>query len=897
MTVDRETESPREAFAARLTELWHVAGNPTLDQVAKAADGRMRAARAARAAGRTSGLSAQRISDWRAGRNVPSRFESFEPVLVSLIRRAEARSVSIPAGLSNRSAWKRLWKAAIEEPSAAPLRPVVTTALRRDIDTFVGRESELNRLLAAAGPGRVVSIHTIDGMPGIGKTALATRAAHLLSDRFPDGRFFVELHGYTPGQTPPTPFDILATLLTDLGIAPGHIPDSLAARRDLWRDRLANRRALLVLDDARDHAQVEPLLPAGSGCLTLITSRRRLVALDGALPLTLDALDPDNAIELFYLLAHREPQGDDATVAEIVRLCGYLPLAVVLLAGRLAHHPAWTVQTIADQFIAATDRLTELDSGDRAVYASFTMSYRDLSPERARLFRYLGLHPGPDIDTAAVAALADLPSAVARRELEALYTDHLIEEPAPGRYRLHDLLRDYARTLAEADPAEENNRALDRLMDYYQDNAAAADRYLVRSIRPGPHSDAPARDFGDDVRAIAWMRTERANLLACLHHALTDRRVIELTAALAGLLDRDGPLLQARQLHRRAAVIARRIGDRLGEANALTDLANASQRTGDYSEAADVYQQTLTLYREIGDRLGTANAIGNLGLVYVDTGEHARAADLLEQALVLHQEIDNRRGEASTLNALGHVRSRAGNAAEAMSLYRRSLTVYRETGNRLGEANAFNNLANRLADTGNFAEAIELYQQALALYRQLGNRYGEANTLMNIGDTRGETGDYVEAIELGQQALALHREVGNRIGEAGTLTNLGSARQRIGDLDEALELQRQALALFREIGVPRGEAVALNSIGQVLFENGQPSEALEVFAEALELARRIHSGLEQAHALEGAARCRASLGDGEIAMTQLREAVEIYRSLDAPEADSAASYLATLVGG
>ncbi|MFI5783691.1 ATP-binding protein [Nocardia sp. NPDC051570] len=416
--------------------------------------------RAAKANGQSRSTSVQRISDWRAGRAVPARLESFEPVLVTLIHLAKATPTPVRGELTDVVAWRRLWKAAIAEADTTtarremfPPRPTVTTALRRDIDTFVGRDVELQRILDAAAPGRVVSIHTVDGMPGVGKTALVTRAAHMLSDRFPDGRFFVELNAHTPGQSPADPFHMLARLLTDLGIAPGHIPDSVDGRCDLWRDRLTHKQVLLVLDDARDHAQVEPLLPAGHGCLTLITSRRRLLALDGAQPLALDILDPGAGVELFCRVAQRSPSGSDTVaVSEIVRLCGYLPLAIVLLASRLAHHPSWTIAGLAAEFGATRDRLGELDAGQRAVRAAFTTSYNNLPPDRQHLFRRLGLHPGVDLDAYAVAALNNIPLTAARHALDTLYTEHLIDESAPGRYRLHDLLREYAHAFVTDDP-------------------------------------------------------------------------------------------------------------------------------------------------------------------------------------------------------------------------------------------------------------------------------------------------------------------------------------------------------------------------------------------------------------------------------------------------------------
>ncbi|MFI6165362.1 ATP-binding protein, partial [Nocardia sp. NPDC051052] len=702
--------SPRALFVSRLEELWEAAGNPTLQRVAAATEARLKAARTPAQNHRSL---MQRISDWRSGRNVPSRFESLDPVLVTLIALVRQASGSVPSDLSNRSAWRRVWKAAI----AQPVRPTVLTSLRRDIPTFVGRDLEVQRILAAAGPGRVVSIHTIDGMPGVGKTALVTRAAHLLSDGFPDGRFFIELNSHTRGQVPGDPAEVLATLLTGLGIAPKHIPDSLDARRDLWRDRVSAKRVLLVLDDARDHDQIEPLLPTGPRCLTLITSRRRLIALDDALPLALDTLQPDSAIDLFCQLAQRNPQGDDvAAVAEIVRLCGYLPLAIVLLAGRLAHHPAWTLPGLAEEFRTARDRLDELDAGQRAVRAAFTASYDSLLPQRQQLFRRLGLHPGPDFDAYAVAASNGISRAEARSELDSLYTYHLIEETTPGRYRLHDLVREYARALAATD--DDGTEAVRRLLDYYRDTAAAADRWLTRRPRPegaSVVSGAVVQEFGDEMNALRWLRRERANLLACLEYT-ADRdpaRMVGLTEVLAELLEREGPWPSARRLHQRAAEATDQLGDRLSRANARTNLGILQWQIGKYDQATDLLQQARSLYREAGNRFGEANTLRNLGNVQWQTGNYDQAADLLQQARDLYRETSSPFGEANTLANLGGVRR----------------------------------------DNGDYEQAADLLQQALTLFQQAGSPFGEANTLANLGGVRRDNGDYEQAADLLQQAL------------------------------------------------------------------------------------------------------------------------------------------------
>ncbi|QIS11464.1 ATP-binding protein [Nocardia arthritidis] len=856
----------------------------------------------------------------------------------------------LPAWLETR---RRIRRAALRpehEPAsdvATQLRPAVKTALRRDVGTFIGRDAELQQILAAAATDRGPRIYTIDGMPGIGKTALATRAAHLLVDQFPDGRYFVELHAHTADRAVAEPTDVLAGLLISLGVDTDYIPDSLEGRRDLWRDRLTGKRVLLILDDARDVAQIEPLLPAAPECLTLVTSRRRLITLDNTVPVALDILDPRAAAELFAALAQPTADGDAdrAAVARIVRLCGYLPLAITLLAGRLAHHPTWTIAELADEFSRATDRLGELDAGDQVVRAAFDLSYRDLPSKHRLLFRRLGLHPGPDFDAHAAAALVGVDVATMRWDLDSLYTDHLLDEPARGRYRLHDLLREFARALADAEPGGDSSRAQERLLDYYQYTAAAADRWLTRWTRTtSERGDPPAgrrvaaRTFGNEIQALEWMRLERENLLACLD-TLADKhptRVIALAGALAGLLDRDGPWPLAGKLHQRAVGAARGLGDqlgeacalnnlggvhwragnypaaidrceaaltlyrklddRLGEANVLNNLGTIHGETSDYSRAAGLHRQALTRYRRLGNRLGEANTLNSLGTIHEKIGEYPKAGDLHRQALALYHELGNRLGKANALNNLGIVRARTGLHSEAVDLHQQALALYHQLGNRLGEANALNNLGIVRTRTGLHSEAVDLHQQALALYHQLGNRLGKANALNNLGIVRARTGLHSEAVDLHQQALALYHQLGDRLGEANALNNLGIVRARTGLRAEAVDLHQRALALFRQLGYRRGVVEVLVDIGTLLLDTGAPDVALGRFTEALAVARELGSQLEQAHALEGIARCRVGMGaEGDLA--ELREAIEMYARIGAPEAAAAAAYRSTLRHG
>jgi hypothetical protein len=401
-------------------------------------------------------------------------------------------------------------------------------------------------------------------------------AAHQLAPRFPDGQVFLPLHGHTPGQQPVTPQDALASLLLIAGVPAGQIPPDLEARMALWRDHLAGKRLLLVLDDAAGHDQVAPLLPGTGGSLVLVTSRRHLTALEDARSVSLDTLPADQAAGLLVRLAAR-PGLDpaDPAVGEITRLCGYLPLAIGMLARQLHHHPAWTIGELAADLAAATTRLELMHAENLSVAAAFDLSYAELTPGRQRLFRQLGLHPGTDIDAYAAAALGDTDLSTARRCLDDLYDRYLITEPARGRYRLHDLIREHARTLAADDPPDECQGALGRLLDYYAHTAAVSDRLLA--LQPGTRSDPvtvssppaaiPALD--DQVKALAWARAERANLLACLDHASRAddwRGVVAFTAGLFSLLRIDGPWTDAITRHATALSAARELGNQLAQA-------------------------------------------------------------------------------------------------------------------------------------------------------------------------------------------------------------------------------------------------------------------------------------------------------------------------------------------
>ncbi len=770
------------------------------------------------------------------------------------------------------------------------------TALRtlpRDIASFTGRQSELEQLVAAAAvPGGVVGIHAIGGMAGVGKTAFAVHAAHRLADRFPGGQIFLPLHGHTPGQAPVDPADALASLLLTLGVPAAQIPPGVEARMALWRDRLAEKQLLLILDDAASSDQVLPLLPGAGGSLVLVTSRRHLSALDDATAVSLDTLPPDQAAALLARLAGRAGLSPaDPAVGQITRLCGYLPLAIGMVARQLHHHPSWTLTGRAAELASARDRLELMATENLSVAAAFNLSYADLSEDQQRLFRRLGLHPGADIDAYAAAALdgTDLPAA--RRGLEALYDQYLLTEPAQGRYRLHDLIREHARALAaRVDPEHDRDGAVARLLDYYQHTAALADVLIARQARRIPAvGTVPAAVpvLANDEQALAWARAERASLIACLDHATVTgqhAQIIALTAGIAGLLRQDGPWADAVARHTAAVQAARHLGDRLGQAGALNDLGATGRLTGDYPAAAEALEQALGIYRDLGDRVGQANALNDLGAMRRLTGDYPAAAEALEQALGIYRDLGDRVGQANALNDLGAVGWAASDFQAAAGALEQALGIYRDLGDRVGQANALNHLGFVRRLTGDYPAAAEALEQALGICRDLRGRRGESNALNHLGAVRLATGDYPAAAQLLEQALGICRDRGDRLGQAYALNYLGIVRQLTGDYPAAAELLEQALGIYRDIGDPGGEAAVLNKKGTLRRVNRDLAQAESCHQQALELARAIASPWDEAHALAGLGRCALAVGHAAQAEALLRQALEIFQRIGAAEA-------------
>ncbi|MGF1428431.1 ATP-binding protein [Kitasatospora sp. LaBMicrA B282] len=709
-------------------------------------------------------------------------------------------------------------------PDEAPVERVVPRLLPYAVPDFTGRHAEVERLLAlAGGPGgaqsRPLVLSAIDGMAGVGKTALAVHVGHALADRFPDGQLFVDLRGFTPGQQPLDPGAALASLLRAVGVSEAALPLHTEERARLWRSRAAGSRYLVVLDNALDAEQVRPLIPGGPRCLVLVTSRQRMPALEGAVSVPLDVLSHDEAVELFTRIAGPDRvAGHAGTVDEIVALCGRLPLALRIAAARLAHHPAWTPVELLQRIRRPQKLFTELSDHDQSVAAAFVDSYHALAPAQQRAFRLAVLHPGQDVTPHALAALVDAPVDETEELLESLHDHHLLIEHTAFRYTFHDLLRAFAgELLARQDSAPLQRAALIRLFDHYRHTAAAAMNVLFpleRRHRPQP--PAPGGTplvFADQADATHWLTREQANLLALTRHA-ADADLPQYTADLPAILwrhlKRHMPAHEAHVLGVRALQATRRLGDPAGEAAALRHLGGVQYQLGDFPQALDLLHQSLEIQQRTGNRNGEAHVLANLGLTLTRMGRPAEALAHQRRALRLSRDIPEPAVEAIVLTNLGPTLTRLGLLEEALAYHREALEFHRRSGNRLGQAIVLQQFGEHQQKLQRHPEALDLYQEALDLHRDLRDTFGQAEAHTLLGDALLAMDAPASALEHYRAALEYLPHTGERYNLGRIHHGLARTHQRLGEPDAARQHAEQALEIHTALGIPEAaEARAL----------------------------------------------------------------------------------------
>jgi tetratricopeptide (TPR) repeat protein/transcriptional regulator with XRE-family HTH domain len=791
------------------------------------------------------GLSARAVSDLEREVSQTARRDTAQQLAdaLNLTGAARATFMTTARGVHDHAEGTPAAPAALTRSIAA-----TTPRLPHDIRTFVGRESDLEQLIDAVTDGGVVGIYAIDGMAGIGKSAFAVHAAHMLAERFSDGQIFLPLHAHISGKRPVDPADALASLLLTTGVAAHQIPAGLEERAGLWRAHMAGKKILLLLDDAASHEQVRPLLPGTQESLVLITSRRHLTALDDSTSICLDMFPPDEAASLLIRLAdRRDLDAADPAVQIINELCGYLPLAIGMLARRLHHHPRWTLAGLADYLTAARDRLELMQAENLSVAAAFDLSYRDLTVDQQRLFRRLGVHPGTDIDSFAAAALDDISVSTARRHLDELFDQHLVTEPVSGRYRMHALIREHARALAQTDKMAEIDAAVSRLVAYYVSAVEAGSQHFQRGSSALRAMSVEVPQLTTVADAAKWMEAERANM-----HAIVD-------------------LAAHRKWPTPGIAIA-------------TGMSEFLRTHGHWTQMTVINLTALDTARQAGYTRGEVGVLTNLGLVQRLIGNYAAASNTLARALDLCVELEDGRGQAKVLVALGVLQRLTVDFPTATATLSKAQELYRSYGDNLGQADALNELGNIQRLSGKHSAAMASHKLALQLYQDLGDQLGQADSLRYLGRVHQETGGYTAVASSYAKALGLYRHLNDRLGQAHALNYLGIAQHLSADYLAAEATQREALDLYRALGHRLGQAEVLNNLGELL-EVSDPVEARASHERALDIARGIAALLEEARALEGMGNCDIQSVDASHGGPRLRRALEIYQRIGSLHAE------------
>ncbi|MDG6106552.1 winged helix-turn-helix domain-containing protein [Dactylosporangium aurantiacum] len=726
---------------------------------------------------------------------------------------------------------------------AAPQRVTRPWTLPRDVADYSGREHLLTDLITAVAdddphPGGVPAVLTVDGMAGVGKTSLAVHLAHRVAARYPDGRLFLDLHAHSD-RPPLPPHEALAVLLGHLGVPPARIPADPDERVARWRSELADRRVLVVLDNAADAGQVLPLLPGSSPSLIIVTSRRRIAGLDGARPVSLDVLSAVESRRLITAVVGARAAADPAATAEVARLCGHLPLALRLAAARLAHRPSWSVADLADRLRSAHPAAVDLAVDGRSPHAAFDLSYRQLPAPAQRLFRLLGVHPAGDLSTRAAAALAGLPTDDTDLLLGQLVDSHLLNEPVAGRFRLHDLLREYATHLLDEPAGGDPDRepATRRLLDFYLHATAAAtkvwesnrDRDPVDFTDVGEHVPT----FTDMIDTRRWLDLEWANVVAVAH--LADRlgwhrHTVLLPRALWGYLFRNSMNDVSLDLHRRALTAAHALHDPDLIAMTHNYLASAHARGGDLASAA-AHLARLVTHPTWGVRART-----NLAYVYLNVGRYDEALHLMEQSLI------------------------TGADGWHVSVQ-------------------WTALAGMLRAVGRYTESALVAQRIVAYGRRTGNPWPAAVGAVELGQARARLGRHRQAALLLRWA---RRQLGGDVGPAAELearSHLGAALLTLGAHERGLHLLRTAYEDGQQLD-PTVACQAGNLYGEALTTVGRAADAKLVHAQVLDRAMRIGHRYEQARAYRGLG---VTTDDPRLARERLRTALELFDAMGTPE--------------
>ncbi len=782
------------------------------------------------------------------------------------VRDRLADELGVRPGIEMREAHLRILQR--EAPTAPAMAPStgrsVPAQLPADVTGFAGREAQIEALDALVPEGSQASavvIVTIEGIAGVGKTALAVHWAHRVRDRYPDGQLYVDLRGYAAGA-PVRPLDALSRFLHALGVPAEQVPIDVEEGMGLYRTLLANRRVLIVLDNASGVDQVRPL---------------SLIHIE-------TDLHPDEAKALLARSIGQDRMRDEsASVEDLLEACAYLPLALRIAAANITSGPHTEIAAYTAD-LRRQGRLAGLTvEGDEqgAVQAAFDLSYAQLEPDSQNLFRLLGLIPGSDFSVDAAIAVTGGTPAKVRRGIGHLVSANLVH-PEPGdRYGLHDLLAEYAGLRAREDDA---SAALVRLLDFYLHTAHAATSLLFpdtsRLPVPKMAHGAHVVVLADETEAISWLDAERPNLIAAVNWAAANgprRYAWQITDVLRGYFISRGHGVDGLEICQVALEAARQEGDQSAEASMLDILGLVYYNLSDYQRAITHHNDALALNRRISNRAGEAASLHNLGRVHSQLGRPAQAASYYSQALTINRETGNRVGEATGLNYIGVAQLSLGRPDQALSWHKQSITLARELGNRYVEARALNGAGLAHWAMGELDNSVQCHLRALATCRQLGDRHGEVSTIICLAETHCDAGRYRRAVVLARTGITQGRQLGERRHEVSGLDIVATAHMRRGHTDIALGHYRDALQLARDIEFRYGETSVLIGMSAALRRSGHVAEALTAARDALAVMRDSGMRLLEARALTVLALGHLAFNDFSRAYDHAQQALTIAR--------------------
>ncbi|GAA3789309.1 transcriptional regulator AfsR [Sphaerisporangium flaviroseum] len=741
-------------------------------------------------------------------------------------RRAEPRREARPGRPGDGSAAGAEAEEAEREVLHEMPRPAQLPAAVND---FTGRRQVVNRLrtlLTSVSGSEGMPVAAVSGIGGVGKTTLAVHVAHSLHEVFPDGQLYADLRGY--GEEMTAPESVLAAFLRALGIPVDVIPDGLAERAALFRSLLADRRMIVLLDNARDTEQVEHLLPGTAGCAAIITSRGKLADLPSARLIDLEVMEPEEALSLFSAVAGPERVAvERAAAMDVVAICGFLPLAVRIVAARLAARPAWTVASLSPRLADERRRLDEMRIGHLAVDATFALGYGHLEPGQARAFRLLSLPNGPDISVQAAAAVLSLSTTETEDMLESLVDVSLLEAPAPGRYRFHDLLRLFARKQAEiTEHPSAGALALRRLLGFYLASAQAAHRLAYEGSVISDHlvsTGVSGRSFAGADEAVAWLTIEAEALFAAVGQTAESGPTPETLLPAADLLVAMEPLLESgayvREFAGRTGAVlatAQAMGDKSSELRARYVLGRVLFGANRLRDAEEQFRAALDLAGITGDRIVTGEIFNALAVVAGRQRRHEDALAWFDSALKAYQEIGAAAGEALVASYSARDHLGLGHPEEAIAAAERGLAIFTELGSGAGMARARYHLGIVLSRVGRLTEAVVHHAECLDFFRAGNQKVWEQRVCCRLAETFIAAERYKDAARHAEQALTLSKEIGHPYGEALSLTVLGRALAGLGSVRRSGDCLKRALEIFTRLGSPEADDLrALLKLDQV----------------------------------------------------------------------------------